>query len=224
MKIQTTQTCNPGLVESPLPLRLRTAGLRLRFILLASLGFVFSTRAFDLTKPEPPPKLRPPRPEIAPTFWEQSPAEIWHQHKFAIIVLALAFLGIVSASLWYFLRAKPSVTVPPGVRARHELERLKSEPENGALLSRVSQVLRRGVAEIFSLPPYEMTTSEFCRAMGQQPKIEMELGSQIGSFLRNCDELKFAAHPVQPPFGAVSQALGIIERADAAARAGQDEQ
>jgi hypothetical protein len=188
------------------------------------MGFVARVSAFDLNKPDPPPKLRPPRGEMAPSFWEQHPSEIWQQHKAVIILLALLLLGLVAALLWHFLRARPSIVVPPGVRARKELEKLKSEPENGVLLSHVSQVLRRSIAEMFSLPPQEMTTSEFCQVMGHQPKIELELGSQIGAFLRNCDELKFAARPAQPPFGAVTQALGIIERADAASRAGQDEQ
>ena len=222
--MQTSQTCTPCLPGLPLPLRLRTAALRLGVVLLVSVSFVLSTRAFDLTKPDPPPKLRPPRPEIAPSFWEQHPGEIWQQHKAIIILLALLLLGLVAGLVWYFLRPRPSLIVPPGVRARKELEKLKSEPENGALLSHVSQVLRRSIAEMFSLPPHEMTTSEFCQVIGGQPKIELELGSQIGSFLRNCDELKFAARPARPPFGAVTQALGIIERADAASRAGQDEQ
>lgn len=173
------------------------------FWLLAS---AMVAQAFDPTQPEPIPKLRPPRGEIPPSLWEQ--------HGNLFILLAPVFLVFILALTWYLFRPKPPVPVPPQVRARRELEYLQTQPETGALLSRVSQVLRHYLAAAFTLPPDEMTTTEFCREVSGQGRIGTELVTQINTFLRQCDELKFAPPQPRPASGAATQAIQLVDRAE----------
>ena len=56
------------------------------------------------------------------------------------------------------------------VQARAALEPLRGQSENGALLSRVSQILRHYVAAAFDLPPGELTTVEFCGAIASHTR------------------------------------------------------
>jgi hypothetical protein len=103
--------------------------------------------------------------------------------------------------------------VLPEVQARQALEPLRQQPEDGALLSRVSQVLRHYVATAFDLPPGELTTAEFCAAIAAHGPIGPELSTALSEFLRQCDQRKFSPPAPAPPFSAVAQALKLIDQA-----------
>jgi hypothetical protein len=152
-------------------------------------------------------KLRPPRGEIPPTFWERY--NIW------IIAGALVFLVLIGIIVWIVTRPKPPIIVPPEVRAKQALDPLLSKPEDGLLLSKVSQILRHYIAEAFGLPPGELTTIEFCRLMAGHEGIDLELGSAISEFLRRCDERKFTPSPPAAPMAAAASALKLVETAQA---------
>jgi len=81
-------------------------------------------------------------------------------------------------------------------------------------LSRISQILRRYVGAAFALPPGEMTTADFCRAIAGHERLGAELSATLGDFLRRCDERKFAPAAPRPSLGAAAQALKIVELAE----------
>ena len=151
------------------------------------------------------PPLHPPRPEIQPTFWERNAA--W------IVAGSLVLVAGAGALVWRLTRPKAEEVLPPEERARRELERLRQVPEDGAVLSRVSQVLRLYYGEVFGLPPVEMTTSEFCGAISGLEDIGPELANAMSDFLRRCDQIKFAPAPPSM-LGAVDQAFRLVERAE----------
>ena len=160
----------------------------------------------NLPAPDAIPPLRPPRGEIAPTFWEQN--GLW------VIILGVLLLGLVCAAVWWLRRPRPAVIVPPEAQARQALEPLRNQPEDGAVLSRISQILRRYVGAAFALPPGEMTTGDFCRAIAGHERIGVELSATLGDFLRRCDERKFGPPATMPALGAAAQALKLIELAE----------
>ncbi len=163
--------------------------------------------ATNSLSPEAIPPLRPPRPEIPPTFWEQY--GLW------VVLGAILLLALVSAAAWFLTRPKPPVIVPPELQARQALEPLRQQAEEGAVLSRVSQVLRHYLAAAFSLPPGELTTTEFCHVLSDQAQAGPELSASVAEFLRQCDQRKFSPTPPAPPLGAVAQALQLIDHAEA---------
>jgi hypothetical protein len=184
-------------------------GFQIR-VLALGLAF-FAHRAFCATNisagDDELAKLRPPRAEIPPTFWERY--SIW------IIIGSLVFLALIGIIVWIVTRPKPPIVVPPEVRAKQALELLSSKPEDGLVLSQVSQILRRYIAEAFALPPGELTTTEFCRVMANHERINLELGSAIAEFLRQCDERKFMPTPPNTPMTAIATALKLVETAQA---------
>jgi len=151
------------------------------------------------------PPLRPPHAEIPPSFWEQY--GLW------VVIVAVLLLALVCAAAWFLTRPKPPAIVPPEVQARQALEPLRQQPEDGALLSRVSQILRRYVIAAFELPPGELTTTEFCGAIAGHGQIGPELSAALSEFLRLCDQRKFSPPAPVPPFSAVAQALKLIDQA-----------
>jgi hypothetical protein len=153
------------------------------------------------------PALQPPRGEIPPGFWEQY--GIW------VTLGVVVVLGLVGFTIWWFSRPKVIVPLPPAEQARRTLQPLVSQAEDGVVLSQVSQTLRRYVIAAFSMPPGEVTTTEFCRAMEDNLEVGPQLTSQLGEFLRSCDQRKFA--PSVPPqsSGAVARAFEFIEKVEA---------
>jgi len=152
------------------------------------------------------PKLLPPREEIPLSFWGQYGA--W------VVVLAIFLLVVGGVAICFLSRPKPPVPVPPEIRARQELETLRSQPENGAVLSRVSQVLRNYTNSAFGLGTGELTTTEFCGAMAAHEQVGPELAQAIAEFLRRCDERKFAPSGPGPALGAVARAFELINVAE----------
>jgi hypothetical protein len=163
----------------------------------------------NFLEPSDIPRLRPPRGELPPTFWEQ--------HGLVVAAGSVIFLILLGFLVWYLSRPKPPVAVPPCVLARQALEPLRRQPENGAVLSRVSQVLRRYVAAAFELEPGELTTSEFCRGLEKQERVGTELAAALSDFLRRGDEHKFKPANLAPsgPLRAVERALQLVDQVEA---------
>ena len=157
------------------------------------------------TSPDAIPPLRPPYAEMPPTFWDQY--SLW------VILFGVLLLALVCAVAWVLTRPKQPMVVPPEVQARQALEPLRQQPEEGVLLSRVSQILRHYVAAAFDLPPGELTTTEFCGAIAGHAPIGPELSAALNEFLRECDQRKFSPPTPVPPFSAVARALELIDLA-----------
>jgi len=200
---------NPKQIQNSKLAQMWKFGFQIRVSALA-LAF-FAHRAFCATNisagDEELARLRPPRAEIPPTFWERY--NIW------IIVGSLVILALIGIIVWIVTRPNPPIVVPPEVRARQGLELLSSKPEDGLVLSQVSQILRHYVAEAFAFPPGELTTTEFCRVMASHERIDLELGSAISEFLRRCDERKFMPAPPNTQMTAIATALKLVETAQA---------
>jgi hypothetical protein len=147
--------------------------------------------------------LNPPHAEIPPTFWEQF--GVW-----LVTGVFLLLVFVVVAVMWK-LRPKPPIAIPIEVRTREELTSLLQRPEDGRALGRISRSLRTYLTVAFELPAGEMTTAEFCVALGRNGKIGAELAAQTGEFLRGCDERKFNPESLPAPPGAVEQALKLVE-------------
>jgi hypothetical protein len=187
---------------------MKTAGYRTYFALLLSL--LLARTAFGLSldpKEQEMPKLLPPRGELPVPFWEQYGG--W------VVLGGIVGLALIAALVWLLTRPRPAVVEPPEIIARHELEALRRQPETGVILSRVSQVVRHYFGAAFGLPPGELTTAEFCRAVGSAEQVGPELSTAVGGFLRECDERKFSPVPPASAPKAVPQAFELLARAEA---------
>jgi len=152
------------------------------------------------------PPLRPPHAEIPPTFWEE--------HTTSVSLAGFVLLALIGIAIWFATRPRPPVIIPPEVQARGELESLCKLPEDGAVLSKVSQAMRRYFAAAFALPSGELTTTEFCRAIAADDQIGPELSATAGDFLRRCDEHKFAPSVSHAAMGAADYALKLVGLAE----------
>jgi hypothetical protein len=182
-----------------------------RWIVLASffiLHSAFSAPAqnFQPAQPDEIPPLSPPLSEIPPSLWEQFGWLLW-----LLIPLLLAVTGL---AVWWILRpGKPPVLLAPAAQARVALARLQSQPEDGAMLSSISQTLRRYLINAFWLQPGEATTTEFCARLQASQHVGPELAASLGGFLRQCDERKFSPAPA-PPLNAASRAMELLGDAE----------
>ncbi len=186
-------------------LRISDFGLR---IFTSAVSLIVIRPSFAATNSPPRddiPSLRGPHAQIPPDFWEQY--SLW------VILGSALLLVLICLAAWFLTRPKPPVVVPPEVQARQALEPLRQKPEDGALLSRVSQILRHYVATAFGLPPEELTTAEFCRAVAGHEQVGADLAAALSDFLRQCDERKFSPPSPAPPLSAVAQALKLIDQA-----------
>jgi hypothetical protein len=165
---------------------------------------VFGADTNDLLDKIPP--LKPPRGEIPPTFWEQ--------HGLAVTVAGFAAVLLLAIVVSLLTKPRPTVVVPPIVLAREALNSLSSRSEDGLLVSRVSQIMRRYVAAEFALGPGELTTTEFSRLLAGNDKVGPELESRVTKFLRDSDEQKFSPAPAGPAFNAVPTAFQLLELAE----------
>jgi hypothetical protein len=153
------------------------------------------------------PALRPPHAEIPPSFWDL--------HGVWVIVGVGILLALLGAAIWFFTRPKPLVVVPPEVLARQALEHLGQQPEDGALLSRVSRILREYLRATLRLPSDELTTTELCRVISDHEQVGVELSVALREFLLQCDQRKFSPLASGLPLGAVARALKLVERTQA---------
>jgi len=178
--------------------------LRLWSLVLGVCCFsIAATNSLDLDEIPP---LRPPRAEIPPTFWEQ--------HSVWVAVGCVTLLAMVCVAAWLLRRLRRPVVVPPEIPARHALEQLREQPEDGVTLSWVSQILRQYIIRAFELTPGELTTTEFCEVISGDEKVGPEVAAAISQFLRLCDDRKFAPSASASTFGAASQALKLIDHAE----------
>lgn len=150
--------------------------------------------------------LIPAYAEIPPTFWEQ--------HGTLVVIGAFVVLAVAAAVIWEIFRPKPAPVLPPETVARAALAKLENQPEDGELLSEVSQILRRYLGAVFEIPGGELTTTECCAAISHHEKIRAELAATISSFLRECDKSKFSAAISSTPINAVARAQEIISLAE----------
>ena len=188
-------------------LRPSAFGLRVLLLALPFLTLALPLLAATSTAADDIPPLRPPHAEIPPTFWEQ--------HGLLVVSCGIILLALVCVAAWVLTRPKPPVVVPPEVQARQALEPLRQQPEDGKLLSRVSQIVRHYVAAAFNLPPGELTTAEFCSAVAGHASIGPDLSAALSEFLRLCDQDKFSPPASIPPLSAVDRALKLIGQSQA---------
>ena len=125
-------------------------------------------------------------------------------------VLLLTAGGLV----WYVRRPLPEPVVPPDVQARRDLESAAIEPDLGNMLSDLSRILRRYIAQVFDLPRQELTTREFVALVKTTQKIDPGLAGEFSSFLQQCDERKFSPSPPDQPADPVGVALELIDRTE----------
>jgi hypothetical protein len=149
------------------------------------------------------PPLAPPLPEIGPSWWEQNGAI-----AVAGIAVLLAAAGLL---LWWWLRPKPAPVVPPDVAARRHLTALAELAEDGAVLSQVTQTLRRYATAAAGLAPGELTTAELRAALRSDARIGTELAGALCQFLQDCDARKFSPPPGTGPAGATQRALELVD-------------
>jgi hypothetical protein len=150
------------------------------------------------------PALAPPLPELPPTFWEQ--------YGVAIVMVAPVLLALAAIVVWQTLKSKSQPVLPPEISAREALSPLLCQPENGKVLSEVSQVLRRYVGAVFGFSGGVMTTAEFSAVANADAKIGPQLANALTGLLQACDRDKFAAKNEAPPLNAVARALQLIEQ------------
>jgi hypothetical protein len=169
--------------------------------------FLFSAPpVFGQTNSHSWPALAPPYGELPPTFGERYGAVVW----IGICLVA----AVVGFFVWKKCHPQPPPPLPPETVARRALAKWRGRPEDGKVLSDVSQVLRRYVTEAFALPPGERTTAEFCAALAGHETIGAELAQALTSFLRECDARKFSPADSCAPLQAVQRALELIELAE----------
>jgi hypothetical protein len=182
--------------------------LSVKLAVAASLlpGFAPGTLWANLPRTNTVPKLLPPYGELPPSFWEQ--------HTATVVVGATAAALLIGCGIWLALRPKPKPLIPPEVQARTALHNLLHRPEDGALLSQVSQILRRYVLAAFGLPPAEATTTEFCQLIRGNDRIGAELATTLETFLRRCDDRKFAPAATGSPLNGAAGALELVTQGE----------
>jgi len=150
------------------------------------------------------PPLVPAYGEIPPTFWEQ--------YKALVMTGACVFVFFLALGVWFLLKPRPPVLLSPAFIAREALKKLQHQPEEGRLLSEVSQIFRRYVGAVFGFPAGEMTTAEFSAALAADTRAGPQVAEVLTSFLHACDKDKFTAHNAAPPLNAVERALQLVEQ------------
>jgi hypothetical protein len=150
-------------------------------------------------------------PALAPAYGEMSPT-FWEQDGSAVIIASSALAILAILFVWKFLRPKPVPILPPEIVAREALVKLQRQPEDGKLLSDVSQILRRYVVAVLQFPSGELTTAEFCAAIIINQRLGAELARTVSGFLRECDVRKFSPANSVQPLDAATRALELIQQ------------
>jgi len=150
------------------------------------------------------PALAPAYPEIPPPFWEQ--------HGTTILIGGFILLLLAAIVLWLIFKPKPQPVLLPEAVARQALAQLRGRPEDGKVLSEVSQVLRRYVGNVFGFSGDKMTTTEFSTVVAADTEIGSRLAEALASFLRSCDKDKFVANNDAPPLNAVQRASQLVDQ------------
>ena len=146
---------------------------------------------------------------LVPAYGEIRPT-IWEQYGTVIVIASLVFVALIGVASWIITRPKAPAFVSPEVLARDALTRLAGQPEDGKVLSDVSQALRRYVVAAFGLPAGESTTAEFSAALAQSEKFGGEPARIVSNFLHECDSRKFSPASPDAPMNAARRALEIV--------------
>jgi hypothetical protein len=115
---------------------------------------------------------------------------------FVIAFIVLSLLGLV---VWWFMRRKKPEPPPKPAReiALAELEQIRWEIEKVSPYQfsiRVSDILRRYVAQQYGLPATRQTSIEFLTAAAKAPSFSADDKSLLEDFLNRCDLIKFAKY------------------------------
>jgi len=179
-----------------------------RALTLWGLIWVFSLLPVTLVFAQAPtntiPALAPAYGEIPPTFWEQ------HEKTILIGPPVFIFIASLVCGIVALVSYRKPVVASPLTVARQSLEKLQRAPEDGKVLSAVSQILRRYLSTALQFPPGELTTAEFSAALAGNPKIGAEQAQAISSFLHECDQKKFSPRAPQSKLNAAARALQLI--------------
>jgi hypothetical protein len=191
----------------------RQAGLRLLNVgcwMFLSIALFASSLPAQTSSKNMLPPLAPAYGEIPPTTYDEIATTFWEQHRTAVLVGGFVFIALVGLIFWVIFRPKPPVIVPPEVQACEALAGLLRQPEDGKILSEVSQILRCYLIAVFELPATELTTAEICMALASQEKVDAEFARSISDFFRKCDERKFSRESDATPFMAAARALELV--------------
>lgn len=160
-------------------------------------------------------------PQLAPPYGTL-PSSFWEQHGTGTVFAALGVLVLVILGICIGRRPGETIFVAPAAQARAAIEALRGQPDDGARLSRVSQILRKYFVMAFHLSPNEMTTAEFCRELAACERMDAELARSVGNFLRECDARKFAPPGSEVSFDALDRAWELVRLGEIPAKsAGQ---
>jgi hypothetical protein len=171
-------------------------------VFLITLFFCVTKSVFGQSDTNALPKLLPPDEKMPPTFWEQQ--------ETAMLAGILILILLATAVVWKMLHPGPRPVLPPAAAAREALAKCRAQPEDGKVLSEISQILRRYAAATFHFPPGEFTTSEFCRYLERSEQVPPQLARVHSDFLRACDERKFSPAASSAPLHAADRALEIV--------------
>ncbi|MDQ6655288.1 MAG: DUF4381 family protein [Verrucomicrobiota bacterium] len=115
---------------------------------------------------------------------------------FAAAFAALTLLGLIVWGVLRWLR-KPKPEQSPRSRALDLLSRARAEISGSTPYEfsiRVSDVLRRYVAEQYHLPLTRQTSVEFLESLARSSSFSADEQSLLGDFLNRCDLIKFARY------------------------------
>jgi hypothetical protein len=150
------------------------------------------------------PGLIPPYSTLPPTFWEQ--------YGLMVILGGLIGVALVGVLIWLISRPKTVPVLPSEVQARQALEALRAQPETSALLSQVSQILKRYFNAAFGNQRAELTTAEVEHSVIHDRRVKAETGYALVAFLKRCDALKFDNASDPKEIQAVVQALDLLQQ------------
>lgn len=116
-----------------------------------------------------------------------------------VFVIAFVGLSVLGLIVWWFARRRRPELPPKAPReiALEELEQIRTEiagisPYQFSI--RVSDILRRYVAQQYGLPATRQTSIEFLTAAAKAPSFSADDKSLLEDFLSRCDLIKFAKY------------------------------
>lgn len=128
----------------------------------------------------------------------------------AVLAGVLILIALASVLAWFILNPGPQPVLPPAIVAREALVKCAARPEDGKVLSEVSQALRQYFGAALEFPSGELTTDELCRELEHTQKITPRLTRDVSDFLRACDERKFSPAVSSSPLNAAGRALEFV--------------
>jgi hypothetical protein len=167
---------------------------------------VLHAQTTNLAQTNAIPPLRPPKPEIPPGVWET--------HGLWITLFGILVLASLVFAVRLVCRPKPPVVLEPAKVARNALSGLESRPEDDALLSQVSAILRTYLIAAFALPHQAFTHSELCDQLLAHPAIGEGLSHTARKLLEDLEHRRFDSQARLPEGGFVKRAMRLIDLAE----------